>query len=227
MNSDRGFSLVQNCRFNGDLEPGAVDRGQFNCPLFTDHCPLIPVRSKTMAISKQKKQEKVQRLAKELETSTTAIIGTFAKLTVAQGFRTAQGDPRSGRQVSRGQEQAGGSFGARHQGRGRAEGSEGRELGGLHLRRSGGAGQGALPSGSARTPSSSSSWASSTARCSMLKRSRRWRPCRARKRSFQAAVPHQCPGAASGDGDQRHRPRSGRGAQPGRGEGKVCCGSAA
>jgi large subunit ribosomal protein L10 len=39
-----------------------------------------------MAISKQKKQEKVKQLAKELETSTTAIIGTFAKLTVAQDF---------------------------------------------------------------------------------------------------------------------------------------------
>ena len=39
-----------------------------------------------MAISKQKKQEKVRQLAKELETSTTAIIGTFAKLTVAQDF---------------------------------------------------------------------------------------------------------------------------------------------
>jgi len=39
-----------------------------------------------MAISRHKKQEKVQLLAKELETSTTAIIGTFAKLTVAQDF---------------------------------------------------------------------------------------------------------------------------------------------
>ncbi len=39
-----------------------------------------------MAISKAKKHEKVQVLAKELETSTTAIIGTFAKLTVAQDF---------------------------------------------------------------------------------------------------------------------------------------------
>src|ERR1700758_348577 len=39
-----------------------------------------------MAISKGKKQEKVRQLAKELETSTTAIIGTFAKLTVAQDF---------------------------------------------------------------------------------------------------------------------------------------------
>jgi large subunit ribosomal protein L10 len=39
-----------------------------------------------MAISRKKKQEKVQLLSKELETSTTAIIGTFAKLTVAQDF---------------------------------------------------------------------------------------------------------------------------------------------
>jgi len=39
-----------------------------------------------MAISRGKKHEKVQLLAKELETSTTAIIGTFAKLTVAQDF---------------------------------------------------------------------------------------------------------------------------------------------
>ena len=39
-----------------------------------------------MAISRAKKKEKVQLLSKELETSTTAIIGTFAKLTVAQDF---------------------------------------------------------------------------------------------------------------------------------------------
>ena len=39
-----------------------------------------------MAVSRGKKAEKVQLLAKELETSTTAIIGTFAKLTVAQDF---------------------------------------------------------------------------------------------------------------------------------------------
>ena len=39
-----------------------------------------------MAISRSKKAEKVQLLAKELEGSTTAIIGTFTKLTVAQDF---------------------------------------------------------------------------------------------------------------------------------------------
>lgn len=39
-----------------------------------------------MAISRAKKTEKVELLAKELEGSTTAIIGTFSKLTVAQDF---------------------------------------------------------------------------------------------------------------------------------------------
>jgi large subunit ribosomal protein L10 len=39
-----------------------------------------------MAISKAKKQEKVQLLTKELETSTTAIIGTFSKLTVSKDY---------------------------------------------------------------------------------------------------------------------------------------------
>ena len=39
-----------------------------------------------MAITKAKKNVKVQSLARELETSTTAIVGTFAKLTVAQDF---------------------------------------------------------------------------------------------------------------------------------------------
>jgi len=39
-----------------------------------------------MALTKAKKTKKVKVLAKELETSTTAIIGTFAKLTVAQDF---------------------------------------------------------------------------------------------------------------------------------------------
>ena len=39
-----------------------------------------------MAISKSKKNEKVALLASELENSTTAIVGTFTKLTVAKDF---------------------------------------------------------------------------------------------------------------------------------------------
>jgi large subunit ribosomal protein L10 len=39
-----------------------------------------------MALSREKKAEKVAALSKELESSTSAIIGTFAKLTVAQDY---------------------------------------------------------------------------------------------------------------------------------------------
>ena len=39
-----------------------------------------------MALTRAKKTEKVKVLAKELESSTTAIIGTFTKMTVAQDF---------------------------------------------------------------------------------------------------------------------------------------------
>jgi large subunit ribosomal protein L10 len=39
-----------------------------------------------MAISKAKKAEKVKALARELQSSTTAIIGTFSKLTVAKDY---------------------------------------------------------------------------------------------------------------------------------------------
>jgi large subunit ribosomal protein L10 len=39
-----------------------------------------------MALTKAKKAEQVERLARELQGSTTAIVGTFAKLTVAQDF---------------------------------------------------------------------------------------------------------------------------------------------
>ncbi|MGH9591020.1 MAG: 50S ribosomal protein L10, partial [Terracidiphilus sp.] len=39
-----------------------------------------------MAISKVKKSERVELLAKELQGSTTAIIGTFSKLTVAKDY---------------------------------------------------------------------------------------------------------------------------------------------
>ena len=39
-----------------------------------------------MALTRAKKAEKVTELAKELEGSTSAIVGTFAKLTVAQDY---------------------------------------------------------------------------------------------------------------------------------------------
>jgi large subunit ribosomal protein L10 len=52
-----------------------------------------------MALTKEKKVEQVERLAKELEGSTSAIVGSFAKLTVTQDFEL--------RKVVRG---AGGSY---------------------------------------------------------------------------------------------------------------------
>src|SRR6201994_299417 len=39
-----------------------------------------------MALTRQKKAEQVTKLAAELENSTSAIVGTFAKLTVAQDY---------------------------------------------------------------------------------------------------------------------------------------------
>ncbi len=39
-----------------------------------------------MAISRARKAERIQWLAKQLETSTTAIVGTFSKLTVAKDY---------------------------------------------------------------------------------------------------------------------------------------------
>jgi large subunit ribosomal protein L10 len=43
-----------------------------------------------MALTRQKKQQQVEKLAGELKDSTSAIIGTFAKLTVAQDFALRQ-----------------------------------------------------------------------------------------------------------------------------------------
>ena len=54
-----------------------------NCSLISVHCPLCGA---PMAISRAKKTEKVKLLARELESSTTAIVGTFTKLTVAKDF---------------------------------------------------------------------------------------------------------------------------------------------
>jgi len=70
--------------FERDLKAGTLIEGGFE----TVHCSLITVHcaEHTMAISKAKKNEKVKLLATELEGSTTAIIGTFSKLTVAKDF---------------------------------------------------------------------------------------------------------------------------------------------
>jgi large subunit ribosomal protein L10 len=70
--------------FESDSKAGTLIEDGFQ----TVHCSLITVHcaEHTMAISKAKKTEKVKLLATELEGSTTAIIGTFSKLTVAKDF---------------------------------------------------------------------------------------------------------------------------------------------
>jgi len=81
-------------------------------------------------------------LAKELESSTTAIIGTFAKLTVAKDYALRKVIREAGGQIPRSEEQAGGRLRPGHQGGGRAAGAAGRELGGVYRGRSGGASEG-------------------------------------------------------------------------------------
>lgn len=49
-----------------------------------------------MALTKARKAEKVESLAAELEQSTSAIIGTFAKLTVSQDFELRQAVRKAG-----------------------------------------------------------------------------------------------------------------------------------
>ena len=98
-----------------------------------------------MALTKAKKNEKVEMLASELEHSTSAIIGTFKGLTASKDFEL--------RKIVR---EAGGSYhvvknklAAKSSARAprlrpRCRASRACQLGGLHLRRSGRAGQGAL-----------------------------------------------------------------------------------
>ena len=101
-------------------------------------------------ISRAKKTEKVQVLAKELETSTTAIIGTFAKLTVAQDFALRKVVREAGGKYRVVKNKLAAKAGEGTQVEARAQGPEGRERGGVYLRRPGGAGQGLLQVGRAR-----------------------------------------------------------------------------
>ncbi len=49
-----------------------------------------------MALTKARKAERIERLAGELQNSTSAIIGTFSKLTVAQDFELRQAVRKAG-----------------------------------------------------------------------------------------------------------------------------------
>jgi large subunit ribosomal protein L10 len=78
--------LQQTPADGGKSEDRGKETAQFGVDpgsMFPDSCRS---GAKTMAISKAKKAEKIKQLAGELEGSTTAIIGTFSKLTVAKDF---------------------------------------------------------------------------------------------------------------------------------------------
>src|SRR5580704_10135536 len=92
-----------------------------------------------MALTKAKKAVQIDKLAHELEGSTSAIVGTFAKLTVSQDFELRK-VVRGGRPLPGAQEQAGGPGIEGNQGREGATGVEGCLLGGLYQRGSRGPG---------------------------------------------------------------------------------------
>ena len=123
-----------------------------------------------MALTKAKKAVQIDQLAHELEGSTSAIVGTFAKLTVSQDFELRKVVRERGRPLPGAQEQAGGPGIQGNQGRAGAPGVEGRLLGGLYQRRSRWPWRRRSPPGCRRTPSSPSSWALSTARSSRSKK---------------------------------------------------------
>ena len=175
-----------------------------------------------MAISKAKKTEKVQLLAKELETSTTAIIGTFSKLTVAKDFEL--------RKVIR---EAGGKYRvvknklAAVSGKGTQVEAALKGLKGVNSVAFTAGDPVALAKVFAKWAGENRGVPVQAGHCG--------RQAAERGRSegagddagqgravLEAAVPHQCSGAASGYGAQCHGPRPGGGSGPGRGERKVC-----
>jgi len=180
-----------------------------------------------MAISRAKKTEKVKLLAKRAgRLRPSRDCRHFLKTDRSQDFELRQGDPRGGGKYRRGQEQAGrASPGRARRLRTRSK-AQRCQLGGVYRGRSRGAGQGV---------------------CQVGRRERGGVPFQAWHCRRQAAGrgrsegPATMPGkeelfskllflisgagAAFGYSAQRHGPRSGSGARPGRRERKVCRGS--
>ena len=135
-----------------------------------------------MALTKADKQERVARLARELDGSTSAIVGTFQKLTVSQDFalRKVVRDAGGRYRVLKNKLAARAAQGTKIE----------QALQGLQGVSSVAYTSGdpvalakALSTWVQRMPSLPSSWALLTASCSRLKRSSSWRPFRARRRS--------------------------------------------
>ena len=93
-----------------------------------------------MAISKAKKVEKVKELAAELASSTTAIVGTFSKLTVAKDYELRKVIREAGGKYRVVKNKLAAVSGTGTQVEAALKGLKG-VLGGVHRGRSGGSGQ--------------------------------------------------------------------------------------
>ena len=179
-----------------------------------------------MPLTRAKKTEKVAQLAAELENSTSAIVGTFAGLTASKDFEL--------RKTVRG---AGGSY---HVVKNKlaARAGEGTKIEAA-LQGLKGVSSVAYTSGDpVALAKALSTWVKDNAEFTFklgivdgkvitVAGDQRARHHAGQGRALlEAALPHPVARAASGDGHQRHRPRSRRRHQPGRREGQVCrCGS--
>ena len=169
-----------------------------------------------MALTKAKKAVQIDQLAHELEGSTSAIVGTFAKLTVSQDFEL--------RKVVRG---AGGRYRVLKN-KLAARASKGtkieKALQGLK-----GVSSVAYTSGDpVALAKALSTWMQENAEFTFklgiidgqvitVEEVKQLATMPSKEADFcQAPVPHQCPGPAPGHGDERSRPGSCRRGQPGR-----------
>ena len=139
-----------------------------------------------MALSRAKKTEKVQKLASELEHSTSAIIGTFKGLTASKDFDLRKTVRAAGGSYHVVKNKLAARAGAGHQDRGGAAGPQGRLLGRLHLGRSGRARQGALDLGQGQRGVHLQARHRRRQGHHASKRSARSPPCRARKSSSRS-----------------------------------------
>ncbi len=174
-----------------------------------------------MALTRQKKQEQVERLAAELKGSTSAIIGTFAKLTVAQDFQL--------RKVVRG---AGGRYRVLKNKLAERAG-KGTEIEAA-LKGLKGVSSVAYTSGDPVVLAKAlSDWVTENSEFTFklgivdgkvisMDEVKALAKMPGKSRAvLEAAVPYQLSGAEAGDGGQRGRTRPGGGREPGRREGQV------
>ena len=72
-----------------------------------------------MAVTRAKKKEQVEKLSGDLQSVSSVIVATYTKQTVEKDFELRKTLRTTGRQVSRGEEHAGGARGQGHEGRSR------------------------------------------------------------------------------------------------------------